>query len=114
VRGKIAEVDVERKALIKAITDFIKTVLSVTTLTQKLATPKRKSVELGTQNGLPPTRSVKLPSTSSMRDDVYEQTSPVSTRFAGTPAAAVNSDVDDDDGKTRAINKGNVHAFARM
>jgi hypothetical protein len=66
VRGKIAEAAVERKALIKAITDFIKTVLPDITLTQKVATPKRESVEYGTQTAPPPlTRVVPLPSTSS-------------------------------------------------
>jgi hypothetical protein len=44
-------------------------------------------------------------------DDVHEaETSPVSTRFAGFPAAAVASDVDDNDG---AISEGDVHALTR-
>jgi hypothetical protein len=72
VRGKIAEAAVERGALIKAITDFIKTVLPDITLVQKVATLKRESVEFGTQTLLPPTRSVALPSNSSMGDHVYE------------------------------------------
>jgi hypothetical protein len=97
VRGKIPEAAVEPKALIKAIVDFIKTVLPHTTL---IDTPKRESVELGTQIGLLRTRSVPLPSTG----EVYEaETSPVST------AAAIASD-DDDDGE---ISEGDVHAFAR-
>jgi hypothetical protein len=52
VRGKIAEAAVERRALIKAVTDFIKTVLPEITLVQKVATPKRESVEFGTQTAL--------------------------------------------------------------
>jgi hypothetical protein len=116
VRGQIAEAAVERKALIKEITDFIKTVLLDITLTQKVATPKRESVEYGTQTAPPPpTRVVPLPSTSSVGDEVYEaETSPVSTRFTGPPAPAAASDDDDhDDGETGAISEGDVHAFAR-
>jgi hypothetical protein len=116
VRGKIAEAAVERKALIKAITDFIKTVLPDIILTQKVTIPKRVSVEYGTQTAPPPpTRVVPLPSTSSVGDKIYEaETSPVSTRFAGPPAPAVASDDDDhDDGETGAISEGDVDAFAR-
>jgi hypothetical protein len=54
VRGKIAEAAVESKALIIAIEDFIKTVLPDITLTPQLATPKRESVEYGTQTTPPP------------------------------------------------------------
>jgi hypothetical protein len=47
VRGKIAEAAVKRKALIKAIANFVKDILANTTLVD---TPlKRESVELGTQ-----------------------------------------------------------------
>jgi hypothetical protein len=113
VRGKIAEAAIERKALIKAIADFIKTVLPDITLIP-LVTPKRDSVEYGPQTAPPPpTRVVPLPSTSSVGDEVYEaETSHVSARFAGPPAPTVVSD-DDDDGETGAISEGDVHAFAR-
>jgi hypothetical protein len=47
VRGKIAEAVVERKALIKAITDFIKTLLPDTTLIRKVDRPKRESRRVG-------------------------------------------------------------------
>jgi hypothetical protein len=85
VRKKIAEAAVERKALIKAITDFIRTVLPDITLTQKVATPKIESEEYGTQTAPPPpTRVVPLSSTSTVGGEA--ETSPVSTRFAGSPA----------------------------
>jgi hypothetical protein len=49
VRDKIAESTVERKALMQAIFNFIKEVLPNATLVNTY-TPKRESVELGTQN----------------------------------------------------------------
>ena len=71
-------------------------ILPDTTLAQKVAMPKSKSADFGTQTVqhlTTPPQSVALPSTSSA-GDVYEtETSPVSNRFAGATAAAY---VDDD------------------
>jgi len=107
MRGEIAEAAVGRKALIKAIADFIKVILPGTTLAQKVTTPRSESVELGKQTDMnlaTPPRSVPLPSTSSAGDVVYEtETSPVSTRFAGDTALAYD-DVDDD-ADTGAVSK---------
>jgi len=106
MRGEIAEAAVGRKALIKAIADFIKVILPDTTLAQKVTTPKSGSVDLGTQtvrNLTTPLRFVALPSTSSA-GDVYEaETGPVSTRFAGATALAY--DDDDDNVYTGAVSK---------
>jgi len=104
MRSEIAEAAVGRKALIKAIADFIKAVLPDTTLAQKVTTPRSESTEEGTQTvrNLTPSapRFESLPSTSSA-GDVYEtETSPVSTRFA-RPTAPVY----DDDGDTGATSK---------
>ena len=102
MREEIAEAAVGRKALIKAIADFIKVVLPDTTLTQKAVTPKSESVELGTQT-TPPPRSTPLPSTSS-KEDVYEtETRPITTLAS-------------DDRDTSAVSEEeeeNVHKFAR-
>jgi hypothetical protein len=49
MRGEIAEAAVGRKALIKAIADFIKVILPDTTLAQKVSTPRSGSAEEGTQ-----------------------------------------------------------------
>jgi len=49
MRGEIAEAAVGRKALIKAIADFIKVILPDTTLAQKVTTPRSGSAEEGTQ-----------------------------------------------------------------
>jgi hypothetical protein len=72
VRGKIAEAAVERKALIKAIGNFIKEVLPNATLVN---TMKRESVEIGTQTV--PDYTTPPPS--------YE--TPISTRIEGPPIA---------------------------
>jgi hypothetical protein len=117
MRGENAEAAVERKALIKAIADFIKVVLPDSTLAPKVTLPKSTSAEFGTQtvrNLRTPvlSRSVHLASTSSAGEVVYEtETSPFSTRFAGPPAAA--SDDEDDDGDTGAVNEGDVRTYAR-
>jgi len=47
--SEIAEAAEGRKALIKAIADFIKAVLPDTTLAQKVTTPRSESAEEGTQ-----------------------------------------------------------------
>ena len=105
MRDEIAEAAVGRKALIKAIADFIKVILLDTALAQKVATPKSGSVDLGTQtvrNLTTPPQFVAHPSTSSA-GDVYEtETSLVSTRFSGATALAYD---DDDDVYTGAVNK---------
>ena len=49
MRSEIAEAAVGRKALMKAIADFIKAVLPDTTLAQKVTTPKSGSAEEGIQ-----------------------------------------------------------------
>ena len=49
MRGETAEAAVGRKALIKAIADFIKVILPDTTLAQKVTTPSSGSAEEGTQ-----------------------------------------------------------------
>jgi len=107
MRSEIAEAAVGRKALIKAIADFIKVILPDTTLAQKVTTPRSGSTEEGTQTvrNLTTTalRFEPLPSTSSA-GDVYEtEKSPVSTRFAGPTTPAY--DDDDDDGDTGAASK---------
>jgi len=90
MRGEIAEAAVGRRALIKAIADFMKVVLH-DTIAQKVTTPRSESRELGTQTDMNlaiPPRFVPLPSTFSA-GDVYEtETSPVSTRFASATALA--------------------------
>jgi hypothetical protein len=108
VRGKIAEADVERKALIIAIGIFIKEVLPIATLVN---TSKRKTVELGTQTV--PDYTTPPPS--------YE--TPISTRIEGPPIATSTlppyetpitstrfeaSSVDN----LGDINKEDVHTFA--
>ena len=101
MRGEIAEAAVGRKALIKAIADFIKVILPDTTLAQKVTTPKSGSVDLGTQTVRNLTTPPRFVATSSA-GDVYEaETSPVSTRFAGVTALAY----DDDDVYTGAVSK---------
>jgi hypothetical protein len=110
MRGEIAEAAVEGRALIKAIADYIKEVLTDATLTQKVDIPKRESVELGTQIVQDLATQPPLPSTSSAGEVVYEtQTSPVSTRFAGPPTAAS----DDDDDYVGVVSEGDVRTFAR-
>jgi hypothetical protein len=111
MRGEIAEAAVERRALIKAIADFIKEVLPDATLTQKVDTPKRDSAELGTQTVQNLATPLPLPSNTSAGKVVYEtQTSPVSTRYAGPPTLASDDDDDDDAG---VIIEGDVCTFAR-
>jgi hypothetical protein len=106
MRSEIAEAAVGRKALIKAIADFIIVILLDTTLAQKVTTPRSGSAEEGTQivrNLTTALRFDPLPSTSSA-GDVYEtEKSPVSTRFAGPTTPAY--DDDDDDGDTGAASK---------
>lgn len=97
MREEISEAAVGRKALIKAIADFIKVVLPDTTLTQKAVTPKSESVELGTQTTPPPPRSTPLTSTSS-KEDVYEKETLAS---------------DDRDTSAVSEEEENVHKFAR-
>jgi len=68
MRGEIEEAAAGRRDLIKAIADFIKVVLPDTTLAQKVAIPKSKSAEFGTQTVqhlTTPPQSLALPSTSS-------------------------------------------------
>jgi hypothetical protein len=132
MRGEIAEAAVGRKALIKAIADFIKVILPGTTLARKITTPKSGSVDVGTQtvrNLSTPPRFEALPWTSSA-GDVYEaETSPVSTRFAGATALAYDDDGGDadtgavskdvetgvvsKDGDTGAVSEEEVRKFAR-
>jgi len=111
MRSEIAEAAVGRKALIKAIADFIKVVLPNTTLSQKVPTPRSRSVEEGTQTlhdlKQPSTlRFEPLPSTSSA-GDVYEtETSPLSAGFTLPPRPTTLSyDDDDDGGDTGAVSK---------
>jgi len=129
MRSEIAEAAVGRKALIKAIADFIKAVLPDTTLTQKVPTPKSGSVEDGTQTlqNLKQASTLRfepLPSTSSA-GDVYEtETSPLSAGFTRPPRPTTLSyDDDDDDGRdtgavskdvdTGAVSEANIHEYAR-
>jgi len=133
MRREIAEAAVGRKALIKAIANFIKVILPDTTLAQKVTTPRSDSAEEGTQtlrNLTTALRFEPLPSTSSA-GNVYEtETSPVSTRFA-RPTAPVYDDDDDDgdtgatskdvdtgtvskDGDTGAVSKDETRKYARM
>jgi len=124
MRCEIAEAAVGRKALIKAIADFIKMILPDTTLSQKLTTLRSGSAEEGTQTvrnlTTTPLRFEPLSSTSSA-GDVYEtETSPVSTRFAGPTALAYDDDDDDNadtgalskDVDTGAVSKDEIHKFA--
>jgi len=98
IRGEITKAAVGRKALIKAIADFIKAILPDTTLAQKITTPRSESMELGTQADMnlatPPPRSAPLPSTSA--GDVYEtETSPFSAGFTrARPTALAYDDAD--------------------
>ena len=126
MRGKIAEAAVGRKALIKAIANFIKVVLPDTTLAQKVTTPRSES---GTQTDMnlatpPPPRSAPLPSTSSAGDVVYEtETSPFSAGFtrAHRPTALGYDDHNDDgytgavskDVDTGAVSEGETRKYAR-
>jgi hypothetical protein len=114
MRGEIAEAAVERRALIKTIADFIKVVLPDATLTEKVDTPKRESVDLGTQTvqnlATPPPQPVALPTIFSAGEVVYEtETSPVSTRSDGA-IAAVSYDEDYDTGE---VSEGDVRTYAR-
>jgi len=108
MRGKIAEAAVGRKALIKAIANFIKLVLPDTTLAQKVTTPRSES---GTQTDMnlatpPPPRSAPLPSTSSAGDVVYEtETSPFSAGFTRARRPTTLGYDDDDDGDKGAVSK---------
>ena len=126
IRGEIAEAAVGRRALIKAIADFIKVILPDTTLAQKVTTPRSLSIELGTQTDMnlaTPPRSAPLPSTSSAGDDVYETaTSPFSDGFnRARPTALADDDDDDDvdtgavskDGDTGAVSEDETRKFAR-
>jgi hypothetical protein len=119
-RSEIAEAAVERKALIKAIADFMKVVLPDPTRAPKVTIPKSVSTELGTQTVRDLrtpilTRTLHFPSTSSAGEAVYEtETSPISAisaSYAGPPAAAAASD--DDDRDTSAVSEGDVRAYAR-
>ena len=97
MREEIAEAAVGRKALIKAIADFIKVVLPDTTLTQKAVTPKSESVELGTQ-------TTPLPSTSSKENAVYEtETRPITSLASDNKDTSAVSEEEEE----------NVHKFAR-
>jgi len=103
MRGEIAEAAVGRRALVKAIKDFIKVILPDTTLAQKVTSPK------GTQTVRNLTRSLRvepLPSTSSA-GDVYEaETSPVSTSLSGARALAYDDDDDAKDVDTGVVSRG--------
>jgi len=119
MRSEIAEAAVGRKALIKAIADFIKAVLPDTTLSQKVTTPRSGSVEEGTQtlHNLKPTSALRfepLPSTSSA-GDVYEtETSPLSAGFTSPPRPTALSYDDDDDGRdTGAVSEAKIRKYAR-
>jgi hypothetical protein len=103
IRGEIAEAAVRRKALIKAIADFIKAILPDTTLAEKITTPRSESIELVTQTDMnlatPPPRSAPVPSTSSAGDVVYEtETSPFSAGFTRALPTALAYDDDADTG----------------
>jgi hypothetical protein len=114
MRSEIAEAAVGRKALIKAIADFIKAVLPDTTLAQKATTPGSESAEEGTQTARKLTTSALRfePLRSTSAGDVYEtETSPVSTRFAGPTTLAY--DDDDDNRDTGAVSEDETHKFAR-
>jgi len=91
--GDIEEAAVGRKALIKAIANFIQVVLSDNTLALKVGLPKSESSDFGTQTTPTPPliqRSpslLVLPSTSIADEDIFEkETSPVITRIVGATA----------------------------
>jgi len=103
MRGDIEEAAVGRRALIKAIADFIKAVLPETTLAQKVTILKSESQSTQTVRHLTtppsqPPRPVALPLNSSAAVVMYEtETSPVSTRIAGATAVAATDDNCDND-----------------
>ena len=113
IRGEIEEAAVGRKALIRAIADFIKLVLPENILAQKVVLPKSVSSAQTAQTPSPPPPPQRAPvALSSTSDYVFQtETSPVSTRIIG--AAAADDDGDEDYGVAGAVGEGDVHAFSR-
>jgi len=116
--GEIAEAAVGRKALIKAIADFIKVILPGTTLAQKVTTPRSES---GTQTDMNlATPPPPLPSTSSAGEVVYEtETSPFGAGFTSARPTALAYDDDADIGAvskdvdTGAVSEAETRKYAR-
>jgi len=112
MRGGKKKAVVGRKVLMKAIANFIKGVLSNTTLAQKVDLPKTELSQFGTQTVQHPTtptqRSpVAFPSTSSVGDVVFGiETNTFSSRIVA------DDDDDDDDDVPGDVSEGEVRKFA--